>query len=612
MPVVSFCLKRSATLTIALAISLGLTTIVSGQTTTDDSQPTTPLKQADFNKAIVELFESKELTSPDSYETLADLSARLFEHENREEIEAVFGEPTTKINTWLAENAAIKNELYAAIDPTCDDVAAALGIFQTLFETYPDSIAAYSELAIATAVVWDQKAGVYDCARHQRRAKASMPSNQVDGIEGFKFLVDAEPFMEGRIQFVPWEFLTHVVNQRTPLSERMWAAKNHLQNRVGFGKCYKEVPYDYEMLNTKSESAKLNGHEYTFANLKQYGGVCAHQADYASRIGKSIGVPAIFVGGMGTSGGSHAWVMWVEFKSVTQQRIKFSLESFGRYNNDHYYVGNLRDPQCGRRITDRELELRLHTVGIDPYAKRQSDLIMESFDQLVTDAKLDTTDQEKLISAVIKLCPGNEAAWKAMAKLSTEYAELSKRNRGKMLKRISSMFRNFENFPDFTWKLFDPMISFESDPNKRNGLYVELLSHYIDINRPDLACEARLRLTDHLVADSEQAEAVEGLAATIVAFPGEGRYVPKMLDRIDRICQTNESLNSQRVEFYAKFLPLVPKYRGKTPSKFCVQTFERAINLFDQASAQDLSAMARQELAAIQSGAALKRSKPRR
>jgi len=570
------------------------------------------LTQADFNKSILELYQNKKLTSPDSYQSLMDLNARLFEHQHRKQIEAAFGDQAAAINAWFIEHPEVKNELYTAIDPAVDDVTAALKIFRTLFETYPDKIASYSELAIATAVVWDKTRGVYDYANHQRRAKASMPSDRVDGINGFKYLVDAEPFMEGRIEHVPWEFLAHVVNQKTPLQERTWAAKTHLRSRVGFGKCYKEVPYDHEMLNSGSKTAKLNDHEYTLANLKKYGGVCAHQADYASRVGKSIGVPAEYVYGPGNSGGSHAWVMWVELKSVSKQRISFSLESFGRYNIDNYYVGRLKEPQSGKTITDRELELHLHAIGVDSNAKRQADLIMRSFDQLITGAKLDINDQEELISDVIKLCPGNSAAWTSLAELSTEYVEQRKSNRSKMLKKITVMFRTFENFPDFTWKIFDSMIEFETDTKKRNKLYAKLLAHYVSIERPDLACEARLKLTDYLVADGEQADAVEGLAATIVAFPSEGRYVPKMLDRIDQICQSDESLNSQRVEFYTRFIPLVPKYRGSTPSKFCIKTFERAIQLFEQSGNQELIAMAQQELADIKSGAALQRKKKKR
>ena len=86
------------------------------------------------------------------------------------------------------------------------------------------------------------------------------------------------------------------------------------------------------------------------------------QADYAARVGKSIGVPAEYVRGESNSGGLHAWVMWVELRTVTKTSIVFSLQSHGRYRTDHYYVGTLQDPQTGRRITDRELEIIMHVA----------------------------------------------------------------------------------------------------------------------------------------------------------------------------------------------------------------------------------------------------------
>src|SRR5258706_8952988 len=47
-------------------------------------------------------------------------------------------------------------------------------------------------------------------------------------------------------------------------------------------------------------------------NLLAFGGVCAMQADFAARVGKSMGVAAEYVGGQAADGEGHAWVMWVE------------------------------------------------------------------------------------------------------------------------------------------------------------------------------------------------------------------------------------------------------------------------------------------------------------
>jgi protein-S-isoprenylcysteine O-methyltransferase Ste14 len=62
------------------------------------------------------------------------------------------------------------------------------------------------------------------------------------------------------------------------------------------------------MLRTQSEVCRLNGKPYTLQSIKDYGGVCAMQADFAARVAKSLGVPAEYVGGEANFGGLHAWV----------------------------------------------------------------------------------------------------------------------------------------------------------------------------------------------------------------------------------------------------------------------------------------------------------------
>ena len=237
---------------------------------------------------------------------------------------------------------------------------------------------------------------------------------------------------------------------------------------------------------------------------------------------------------------------------------------------------------------------------------------MQGYPTIVAEAKLETEDQIELLRKIIGLSPGNEAAWKTLAKLSTDFVAEDKRNRKKMLDIIDSMFNNFSNFPDFTWTLFESITAFETDPDRRHKLFNRLLAQYLKAERPDLAMQARLRLTDHLLDDGNKTVAIEGLAKTILALPHEARYVPKMLDRIDAICEGEPELAMHRADFYAQFLPKIPKYRGSTPSKFCVQMFERAIKLFKEESKPALAAGAEKELEDIKSGAALSRDRKKR
>src|SRR5262249_8076570 len=154
---------------------------------------------------------------------------------------------------------------------------------------------------------------------------------------------------------------------------------------------------------------------YTLESIRQNGGVCAMQADFAARVAKSLLVPAESVDGQANSGGLHAWVMWVEVKAVQKDTVTFTLESFGRYFGDHYYVGTLRDAKSGKEMSDRELELRLTAVGTSPYASRQTDLLMRAY-PFVRDAKEFTTKQQlAYLNKVLTLYPMCTAAWIELA-----------------------------------------------------------------------------------------------------------------------------------------------------------------------------------------------------
>lgn len=549
------------------------------------------------------LYVNKDLFNKRNYNEIRHIFAERFARTHADAISAAFGADLENMTAWLDEHQDLKEDLYTAIDPQYDNPLEALRVFHELWKTFPDKIEEYGSLAIATSVVWDsRKRGVYDYSRHQQRTHSIMPDNLLDSpAANFEYLVQNEKVMEGRAQLVPWEFMVHLVNHETPGEERAWALYTYLSKRQMFGKCYAEVPYDDLMLATQSEQCLLDGKQYTLPNLKEFGGVCAMQADFAARVGKSIGVPAEYVRGPSSYGEHHAWVMWVELKNLTKTGINFSLESHGRYRGDKFYVGELQDPQTGTWITDRELELRLHTVGLDSIAKRQADFIMAAYPYLKSKRKFSIDEQVEFLDTVIKLSPGNEAAWQSLAGIAGE-GDLDRKHERQMRKTLDLLFVTFSNFPDFTWKIFDNLIQYEEEIKNQIKLYDRLIQLYVSAGRPDLASEARLMMTGYLIDDKRELEAVEGLAATIVAFPDEGRYVPKMLDRLEVIVNQNPQYQRHLISFYSSYLPKVPQRRGDRASPFCIKMYERGIMRFEQAGANNEANKYKGLLAQLKSG----------
>lgn len=567
-----------------------------------DTATGSEVKVNDDDKDLLELYRTNQLFMGKKYPAVRQIMANRFQTAHEEMIRAAYGDDYDAMTAWLDEHPDIKEEFYTAIDVENDDVPQALALFKQLKSEFPEKFESYANLAIATAVTWDQpRDGIVNYTHHATRAKATMPEEKdmVDAIGNFQYFVEAEPFMEGRCQLVPWEFLTLLVNHRTPIDERQWALTTYSSRRSMFGKCYSDVPYDTDMLNTSSEITRLDGRMYTLPNLLQYGGVCAHQADFASRVGKSIGVPAVSVGGTGRTGGGHAWVMWIELRQLTPKGIAFSLESHGRYRGDHYYVGTLRDPQTGVPITDRELELRLHVVGTDVLSTRQARLVMRAYPVLQELTDMDVYKRFDFLARVLDLCPGNEEAWIAVSKMSGDEVVKTKHKK-RMMAILNGLFTTFAAYPDFTWTVFDDLVAVHDDPKERIKLYERLIALYVNAGRPDLAFAARDKLSDYLVEDERTTEALEGIALTIKHFPTEGRYVPGMLDKLEKLCGQVEGTDEHLVRFYTEFLPMIPQTRGKRPSEYCMATYRRGIKHFKKHGLHDIAAGYEAELAKLE------------
>jgi hypothetical protein len=532
-----------------------------------------------MGQELAALLKDKKLLKVKEYPTIRKLFARQFEEQRAETLKPFFEGDGAELHKWFEAHPDLQEEFYIAVTPE-DDLAKALQILAELHKKFPRKFQDYFALAIATAVTWDNEQGIYDFSNECKRTHANYPENLLTATENFQYFVDTEKVMEGRAQFLPWEFLTHLINHRTAKDEREWALENYGSNRVGFGKCYSQVPYDYEMLRTESKVCKLDSQDYTLPNLVKFGGVCSQQGDFASRVGKSIGVPAEYVTGQGRFGGYHAWVMWVEVKQVTKTGIDFSLESHGRYFDDNYYVGNITDPQTGKEITDRQLELRLHAIGMNPLAYRQTNLIMSAYPQLREAMKWNTNEELKFLNEVTEMSPGNEQAWQAVARLARD-GKIETASFRLMNVMFGKLFTTFGKFPDFTWTVFDDLVTFQKNKKQRNHLFEQLVEMYEAAARPDLACEARLRLTDYLLEESKTQDAIAGLAFTIKKFPDEGQFVPKLLDKLESVA--GKGSEAAVLEFYQELITLIPPKRGNSVSTYYLQMLGRASEKFKAA-----------------------------
>jgi len=506
---------------------------------------------------------------------------KYFESKYGAEIKAGLGDSYESLMKWLAENIEIKETLLSAIDPDSDNIAKAMGVFRDLWSNGAEQVKLHPNLAIAIAVTWDDPRASYDYRGHQIRTKSTLPEGvmKVGAKENYDYFLSHLAKLKGPHEQLPWEFLVHVVNNRTPDDERDWAVGNYLKRRPGIGTIYKDIVYDMEMLRTQSAKCKLNGHPYTLESIKKHGGVCAMQADFAARVAKSLMVPAEYVRGEANSGALHAWVMWTEIKSVSKDTVTFSLESFGRYNIDQYYVGTLQDPKSGKEKTDRDLERQLTAIGGAPAASRQADLLMRMYPLVREKMNLSPRLQLLYLQRVLSMYPMSDGAWLELAAM---FKDGRQTDSGEGNRLAEKALITFARFPDFSWQVIDDLMTPQKDKYTRARLYERVVASYEQLGRPDLACEARIKLVEYQVEAKDHQKAATGLMVTVRKFPSEGRYVPKMMKKLEEVSKEYKAGTDQLVKFYQELLPRVPPTRGDTVSEYWVKMNQQAVAYFKE------------------------------
>jgi hypothetical protein len=542
------------------------------------------------------------------YKAVRAAFARAFEQKHAETIRAAFGEDHAKLTDWLNSKPDIKEDFYTAIDERHDDIGAALRLFAGLWKDYPEQIEPYAALAIATAVTWDRPASVYDYRHHQVRTRSKMPEGAADAKANFDYLINGGKGVLSTLKVLPWEFLVFVVDHKTPIEEREWAQKYVASRRGKVSSWHQDIAYDHGMLKTeksgKGPGPKLAGHEYTLANIKRYGGVCAQQADFVARVGKSVGQPTMYVSGESSYRGWHAWVMWVSVAKAGTSGVRFVLISDGRtrgFERDAFYFGHLTDPHTGKRILDRDMERRLSVVGADPIAQRQARLAMRAYPVVVQSAALDVKERVAFLDRCLQVCPRAEEPWLEFARMA-KAGELSGSWKGVAAARLATFTKSFAQYPDFIARLSDDLLTGEEPPGKIKH-YSHVASIYEKAGRPDLVCDTRLKISQLHSQQNRWKEAAQALTQAVRKYPTEGRYIPRLLQAYEKICENYEQGVKPLGNLYVELGPaLVLHYRGER-NKFLDGVINQATRFLEEKNLDKLAAKFKAQVAAARSRA---------
>jgi hypothetical protein len=551
---------------------------------------------ADAEDAIAALHKSGALYDKNQYKTVRAAFAKLFEAKHADSIKEAYGEDFDALTKWLDAHPDLKQNFYTALDDRYDKVDRALSLFRTIWKKSPAELEKHPDLGIAVAVVWDDPRSVYDYRQHQVRTKSKMPDGLVDGLANFQYLVDNEKMMEGRLRYMPWEFLVYVVDHRTPLDERKWA-REYYQTHKTAKSWHQDVPYDHDMLKSEKEKLpnlkpKLADRDYTLKNLNRLGGVCAQQADFAARVAKNVGIPAVYCWGASSYRGLHAWWTYVTIQKASPDTFQFMLNSDGRFvgfEKDAFYTGYVKDPHTGKDILDRDMERHLNMAGRDRVGKRLGTLVMRAYPMLAEKLNLDVKQRVTFLDRCLHVCPRLDETWLEFAKL-VKAGDLSADQKAVIRPHITSALVQFKDYPDFLEKLFTDFLPVLK-PEEQVELHRQAVAQFEKAGRADLACAARLQIADALIVQKKWQSAGDGLATTITRFPTEGRYVPKMTLKMQEVSDKYKGGNDRLARLYIDLVPKLITYYGSDGlSKYDTDLYKQALAFFEKHDMQKQAA----------------------
>lgn len=256
-----------------------------------------------------------------------------------------------KLARWLLDHRDVARRLFRALDDAREP-AEALRRFSRLHAAGAQSVCDYPGLAVAFATAGP--------LRHVRRQP-----DPAGLVESFRYYTAAGATFRCDLKTMPYEVARYLADTRTNLEERRWAARTYRFRRPA--SAYFQVRYDVAHFET-GRAKRIDSLPYSLPNLARHGGVCLDRAYYAAEVCKAMGIPATIVHGRGGEGVEHAWIAhWRETGSASRGRW---VSRTGRFEEQSYFVGEVRDPVDGRMIYDSELML-LGSAAALPLRRRE-------------------------------------------------------------------------------------------------------------------------------------------------------------------------------------------------------------------------------------------------
>jgi hypothetical protein len=207
---------------------------------------------------------------------------------------------------------------------------------------------------------------------------------------------------------------------------------------------------------------------------------------------------------------------------------------------------------------------------------------MRSYPSIAQALSFGTEEKVAYLDQCLKVSRYNEDAWVRFAQMARR-GELNDENKRIAVGHLASLSQTFAGYPDFIWRVFDDLIEVAVTGEKIKQ-YESVLAQFQKAKRADLACEARLKLTQLQVAESKQPAALAGLTASVREYSTEGRYVPKLLKRMEEVAPYVKGGPAQVANMYIDLVPGMIIYYKSDNTVYFKKMRDQAKLFFEQNS----------------------------
>jgi hypothetical protein len=291
---------------------------------------------------------------------------------------------------WLSRNKQIERGLLVGLNPEYNPHVVTN--LQELRKKFGTKVDRYPHLALAFSFVYGAAKGKTIRAPWMGWVSKNRPVPSCS--ESFAYYVNNKDKLLYPLNRLPWPLMSYVADNDVPLTERQWVLDRYKDRLLDtLSRLHVELEYIYGARAKKL--VKMEGAPMSLPRLMSSGGVCSHQAYYASASLKCLGVPSVRL-----LERKHAFEGWV----VGKEKLKVKVGAAYGNRKDGYFLC----PLTRTKLKEYEFKLLVSSIDFSYDRYMKSKIACRVFDMLDANSKKDAMG---LLEASIKANPYMTESW---------------------------------------------------------------------------------------------------------------------------------------------------------------------------------------------------------